>query len=53
MPVDNNSTVAKPGSRLREFGLVLPKAPTPLGAYGVKSLPIGTPVMVEVIFEIK
>jgi hypothetical protein len=30
MPVDNNSTAAKPGSRLRELGLVLPKAPTPL-----------------------
>jgi hypothetical protein len=24
MPVDNNSAVAKPGSRLRELGLVLP-----------------------------
>jgi enamine deaminase RidA (YjgF/YER057c/UK114 family) len=33
MPVGNNSTVAKPGSRLRELGLVLPEAPTPLGAY--------------------
>jgi enamine deaminase RidA (YjgF/YER057c/UK114 family) len=33
MPVGNNSTVAGPGSRLRELGLVLPKAPTPLGAY--------------------
>ncbi|HEU4678956.1 MAG TPA: RidA family protein [Terrimicrobiaceae bacterium] len=33
MPADNNSTVAKPGARLRELGLVLPKAPTPLGAY--------------------
>jgi enamine deaminase RidA (YjgF/YER057c/UK114 family) len=33
MPVDNNSTVAKPGSRLRELGLVLPKSPTSLGAY--------------------
>ena len=33
MPVDNHSTVAKPGSRLRELGLVLPKPPTPLGAY--------------------
>ena len=33
MPVDNNSTIAKPGSRLRELGLVLPKAPTPLRAY--------------------
>ena len=33
MPVDNNSAVVKPGSRLRELGLVLPKPPTPLGAY--------------------
>jgi enamine deaminase RidA (YjgF/YER057c/UK114 family) len=33
MPADNKSTIAKPGSRLRELGLVLPKAPTPLGAY--------------------
>ena len=33
MPVDNKSAIAKPGSRLRELGLVLPKAPTPLGAY--------------------
>jgi len=33
MPVADNSTVAKPGSRLRELGLVLPKPPSPLGAY--------------------
>ena len=33
MPVDNNSAVVKPGSRFRELGLVLPKPPTPLGAY--------------------
>ena len=33
MPVDNNPTGAKPGSRLRELGLVLPKPPSPLGAY--------------------
>ena len=33
MPVDNDSSVAKPGSRLRELGLVLPQAPSPLGAY--------------------
>jgi enamine deaminase RidA (YjgF/YER057c/UK114 family) len=37
MPVDNNSTAAKPGSRLRELGLVLPEAPRPLGAYVVAS----------------
>ncbi len=33
MPADNDSTVAKPGSRLRELGLVLPKPPSPLGTY--------------------
>jgi enamine deaminase RidA (YjgF/YER057c/UK114 family) len=33
MPAVNDSGVAKPGSRLRELGLVLPKPPTPLGAY--------------------
>ena len=33
MPVDNDSSVAKPGSRLRELGLVLPQAPSPLGTY--------------------
>ena len=33
MPVDNSSSVAKPGARLRELGLVLPEIPTPLGTY--------------------
>ena len=33
MSVDKKSAIAKPGSRLRELGLALPKAPTPLGAY--------------------
>jgi enamine deaminase RidA (YjgF/YER057c/UK114 family) len=33
MPADNNSPAAKPGARLRELGLALPNAPTPLGAY--------------------
>jgi enamine deaminase RidA (YjgF/YER057c/UK114 family) len=33
MPGDNDSRAAKPGSRLRELGLVLPQAPSPLGAY--------------------
>jgi enamine deaminase RidA (YjgF/YER057c/UK114 family) len=33
MPADNKSSIAKPSSRLRELGLVLPQAPTPLGAY--------------------
>ena len=31
MPDGNNTLRAKPGSRLRELGLVLPKPPTPLG----------------------
>src|SRR5260221_4225461 len=33
MPAGNNSTVAKPGSRLRELGVFLPTPPSPLGAY--------------------
>jgi enamine deaminase RidA (YjgF/YER057c/UK114 family) len=33
MLAGNHSTVAKPGSRLRELGLVLPPPPAPLGAY--------------------
>lgn len=33
MPVDNNATATRPGSRLRELGVVLPKPPSPLGAY--------------------
>jgi enamine deaminase RidA (YjgF/YER057c/UK114 family) len=33
IPAGNHSTVVKPGSRLRELGVVLPKAPSPLGAY--------------------
>ena len=33
MPAVDNSTVAKPGSRLRELGVVLPTPPSPLGAY--------------------
>jgi len=33
MPVGNNLPISKPGSRLRELGLVLPEAPMPLGAY--------------------
>jgi enamine deaminase RidA (YjgF/YER057c/UK114 family) len=33
MPVDNDPSVVKPGSRLRELGLLLPPAPSPLGAY--------------------
>ena len=37
MPVDRKPAIAKPGSRLRELGLSLPKAPTPLGAYVASS----------------
>ncbi|MBV8140738.1 MAG: RidA family protein [Verrucomicrobia bacterium] len=33
MPDANKSTATKPGSRVRELGLVLPRTPTPLGAY--------------------
>jgi len=33
MPDGPNTTAAKPGSRLRKLGLVLPKPPTPLGTY--------------------
>ena len=33
MPAGNDFPVAKPGSRLRELGLVLPQPPSPLGAY--------------------
>ena len=33
MRAGNTSTLAKPGSRLRELGLVLPPPPSPLGAY--------------------
>jgi hypothetical protein len=37
LPVDNDSSVAKPGSRFRELGLVLPQAPSPLGSRGCVS----------------
>jgi enamine deaminase RidA (YjgF/YER057c/UK114 family) len=33
MPDANNSVKLRPGARLRELGLQLPKPPTPLGAY--------------------
>jgi len=33
MPDALNTSATKPGSRLRELGLVLPKPPTPLGTY--------------------
>jgi hypothetical protein len=32
MPVANLSNVVKPGARLREPGVALPKPPSPLGA---------------------
>ncbi len=41
MPAANSTTVTKPSSRLNELGLVLPKAPTPLGAY-VEASPTGS-----------
>ena len=46
MPVANNSTALKPGSRLRELGLVLPKPPTPLGAY-VEASQVGSLLFVS------
>ena len=33
MPAGNHSNGIKPGSRLRELGLVLPEPPSPLGSY--------------------
>ena len=33
MPAGNQFTGVKPGSRLRELGLVLPEPPSPLGSY--------------------
>ena len=33
MRAGNTSTLGKPGSRLRELGLVLPEPPSPLGTY--------------------
>jgi enamine deaminase RidA (YjgF/YER057c/UK114 family) len=33
MPAGNTPAVARPASRLRELGLVLPEPPSPLGAY--------------------
>jgi hypothetical protein len=48
MPVDNNSTVAKPGSCLRELGLVLPKSPTPLGAY-VEAPQVGSLLFLPIV----
>ena len=41
MPAGNNSPAAKPGSRLRELGLVLPEPPTPLEAY-VETAEVGS-----------
>jgi enamine deaminase RidA (YjgF/YER057c/UK114 family) len=51
MPVDNNSTVVRPGSRLRELGLVLPQAPTPLGAY-VEGSQVGSLLFLSGIFPV-
>ena len=36
MPVDNNSPLAEPGSRLRELGLVLPQAPSRATSSGIE-----------------
>jgi enamine deaminase RidA (YjgF/YER057c/UK114 family) len=50
MPV-GNSSVAKPGSRLRELGLVLPPAPTPLGAY-VEASEVGSMLFLSGILPV-
>jgi enamine deaminase RidA (YjgF/YER057c/UK114 family) len=50
MPVAN-SNVAKAGSRLRELGLVLPKAPTPLGAY-VEACEVGSLLLLSGILPV-
>jgi hypothetical protein len=47
MPVGNSATATRPGSRLRELGLVLPKSPSPLGAY------VEASQNVETVFEIE
>jgi enamine deaminase RidA (YjgF/YER057c/UK114 family) len=41
MPAGNTPAVARPGSRLRELGLVLPEPPSPLGAY-VEACQVGS-----------
>jgi enamine deaminase RidA (YjgF/YER057c/UK114 family) len=46
MPVGNSATATRPGSRLRELGLVLPKPPTPLGAY-VEVSKVGSPLFLS------
>ena len=58
MPDGNNTVRAKPGSRLRELGLVPPKSPIfcpETGrvrvVYGVQTMPMGAPVMVDAVFE--
>ena len=46
MRAGNTSTLAKPGSRLRELDLVLPEPPSPLGAY-VEASQVGTPLFLS------
>jgi enamine deaminase RidA (YjgF/YER057c/UK114 family) len=46
MPAGNDSPVARPGSRLRELGLVLPTPPSPLGAY-VEASQVGSLLFVS------
>jgi len=65
-PSGNQAVAPNTSSRVSELGLVLPAPPTPLGAYfessevghvrlvyGVQSLPIGAPLIVDVIFEVE
>lgn len=55
MPDENNAGRAKPGSRLRELGLsnlfVQPFDANAGHVRVVRSVPVGTPVMVQTIFE--
>ncbi len=46
MPAADKNDVAKAGSRLRELGLVLPKPPSPLGAY-VETSQVGSLLFVS------
>ena len=61
MASDQNTAIgpASAEQRLQELGIQLPEPPEPFGTYaeavqtyGVASLPLGTPVELELIFEV-
>ena len=57
MVTPERSRPAGAEQRLQELGIKLPPPPEPFGSpcrlvYGVASLPLGTPVELEVIFEV-